>query len=299
MVREELSRRFLPEGGIAERPRGLFRTDATAWGILAFRSAGGEQEIVERHCVRLILGQDEDGRVCVDREHPESYWPTALSILAWQNSSASQFAQSRAVRFLLESTGIHFPRKPDSPWAHDTILRGWPWIGATHSWIEPTALCVMALRVTDHAQHSRVNEAVRMMFDRQLPHGGWNYGNTLMFGKELHPMPESTGAVLTGLAGIVGREKVARSLVYLQDEVERLRTPISLGWALLGLAAWNLWPSNGPALVGRCLANQSRYGEYDTSAISLLLLGALAGQAETNTPLFPYSSRNQRFALFS
>jgi hypothetical protein len=280
MVRERLSRRFLPEDGLTDRPSGRFRSDATAWGILAFRAAGGEQDILERHRARLIQEQDEAGRLCVDREHPESYWPTALAILAWQGSPASQSAQTRAVRFLLESSGVHFPRKSDAPWAHDTALRGWPWITDTHSWIEPSALCMMALRASGQGQHERVTEGIRMMLDRQLPHGGWNYGNTLMFGKELHPMPESTGAALTGLAGVVDREKLARSLAYLEGEPNRLRTPISLGWALLGLGAWDLWPSNGLTLVERCLANQSRYGEYDTSALCLLLLGALAGERQ-------------------
>lgn len=286
MIREKLSRRFLLEGGIADQPRGLFRTDATAWGILAFHAAGGEQEILERHRARLVHEQDNGGRLCVDREHPNSSWPTALAILAWQDSPASQSAQTLAVQFLLKSTGVHFPRKPDAPWAHDTVLRGWPWITDTHSWIEPSALCMMALRATGHGEHDRVSEAIRMMLDRQLPHGGWNYGNTLMFGKELHPMPESTGAALTGLAGVVDKEKVARSLAYLEGEPDRLRTPISLGWALLGLAAWDLWPANGLALVERCLANQSRYGDYDTSALCLLLLGALAGEGQNNNLLF-------------
>ena len=296
MVREKLSRRFLLEGGFAELPRGRFRTDATAWGILVFRAAGGEQDILERHRARLIQEQDGDGRLCVDREHQDSYWPTALAILAWQNSPASLTAQTRAVRFLLESTGIHFARKADAPWAHDTILRGWPWINNTHSWVEPTALCVMALRASGQGRHERVTEAIRMILDRQLPHGGWNYGNTLMFGKELHPMPETTGAALAGLAGVVGQEKVAQSLAYLQGEVDRLRTPISLGWALLGLSAWELWPSNGPALVERCLANQTRYGDYDTSALSLLLLGALADDAGTKSTLFLQQSRIQASA---
>jgi hypothetical protein len=143
----------------------------------------------------------------------------------------------------------------------------------------------MALRATGHGEHDRVNEAIRMMLDRQLPHGGWNYGNTLMFGKELHPMPESTGAALSGLAGTVGQEKVARSLEYLQGEADRLRTPISLGWTLLGLAAWEAWPANGHALVERCLANQSRYDEYDTSALSLLFLGTFAGEKGNNVTL--------------
>jgi hypothetical protein len=153
------------------------------------------------------------------------------------------------------------------------------------------------LRVVGHGQHDRVREAIRMMLDRQLAHGGWNYGNTTVYGRELHPMPESTGAALAGLAGQAEQGTVARSLDYLQGEVDRLRTPISLGWSLLGLAAWDLWPSNGAALVERCLANQVRYGEYDTSALCLLFLGALAGETETKNTLFLHSSRIQAPAV--
>jgi hypothetical protein len=299
IVQGELSGRLLPEGGIADHPRGQFRVDATVWGILAFRAAGGEQAILEKHCARLIREQDKDGRVWIHQEHSESYWPTALAILAWQNSPQSQAAQGRAIRFLLETTGVHRPRRSDELAQHDPLIKGWPWIGGTHSWIEPTALGVIALTATGHEQHDRVREAIRMTLDRQLPHGGWNAGNTLAFGKELHPNPEGTGAALTGLAGVVGQEKVARSIAYLQGEVDRLGTPISLGWGLLGLAAWDLWPSNGTTLVERCLANQSRYGDYDTSALCLLFLGALAGERDAKTIMFSHSSRNQTPAVLS
>jgi len=293
VVETSLSRRLVPDGGFVGRLGGVFQVDSTAWGILAFRASGGSDEILERLRALLVREQSGDGRVCVNREHPASYWPTPLAILAWQNSPASQVAQHRAVRFLLDTTGIHFPRKLDSPSAHDPILKGWPWIDDTHSWVEPTAMCVMALRATGYDKHHRVLEAIRMILDRQLPHGGWNYGSTLIFGKEHHPMPESTGAALVGLTGAVDRDTVSQSLIYLQGEVTRLRTPISLGWSLLGLAAWDLWPANGAALVQRCLANQSRYGEYDTSALSLLFLGALVGETDTETGLFSHSSRNQ------
>ena len=104
-------------------------------------------------------------------------------------------------------------------------------------------------------------------------------------------MPESTGAALAGLAGQVEKKTVARSLDYLQGEVDRLRTPISLGWGLLGLAAWDLWPSNGAALVERCLGNQARYGEYDTSALCLLLLAAVEGEAGAKNTIFPRATR--------
>jgi hypothetical protein len=217
----------------------------------------------------------------------------------WQDSPPSQAAQQRATHFLLESSGNHFRRKAGDPPAHDTLLKGWPWVAGTHSWIEPTVLSVLALRMVGHGQHDRVGEAIRMILDRQLPHGGWNYGNTLVFGRELHSMTENTGAALAGLAGQVEQETVVRSLDHLQGEVDRLRTPVSLGWALLGLAAWDRWPSNGAALVERCVVNQVRYGEYDTSALCLLFLGALARETDSKSVLFINPSRNRAAAVLT
>ena len=282
-----LESRALPEGGFPARCGEPFRSDATAWAILALnRHAPGHSLLgPARH--RLTAAQDSDGRVSMSREHEEAFWPTALSILAWHGSEAHESHCSRGVQFLLNTRGHHWRKAPDEPMGHDPSVQGWPWIDDTHSWIEPTALSVLALRVAGHGQHDRIREGILMMLDRQLPHGGWNYGNTTVYGRELHPMPESTGAALSGLAGQTEQRTVARSLDYLQGEVDRSRTPISLGWGLLGLAAWNLWPSNGAALVERCLANQARYGEYDTSAIGLLLLAGLEGELGGKNTLFP------------
>jgi len=298
LLGNELARRALPEGGFVDSPRGRFRVDATAWGILASKSIGWGQGTLEEQRKRLIHEQGEDGRVRVSPQHPECYWPTALAILAWEGSPASQAAQRLAIQFLLNTTGIHFAKKPESPSAHDTGLKGWPWIENTHSWVEPTATCVMALRMAGHGRHDRVHEAIRMLLDRQLPHGGWNAGNTIVFGQELHPMPEGTGSALASLAGAVDENHVARSIEYLQGEVDRLRTPISLGWSLIGLAAWGRWPAKGTALVERCLANQRRYGEYDTSSLCLLALGGLAGEAKS-FPLFQRLGPNQASVVAS
>lgn len=282
-----LESRALPEGGFPARNGDPFRSDATAWAILALSRLAPAHPLLGPARDRLTTAQDPDGRVSMSREHEEAFWPTALSVLAWNGSQVHEPHCSRGVLFLLKTTGHHWSKGPDEPYGHDPSIPGWPWIDGTHSWIEPTALGVLALEVEGHGQHDRVREAIRMILDRQLPHGGWNYGNTLVFGRELHPMPESTGAALAGLAGQVEQATVARSLDYLQGEVDRLRTPVSLGWALLGLVAWDLWPSNGMALVERCLANQVRYGEYDTSALSLLLLAALEGETGVKNTLFP------------
>jgi hypothetical protein len=290
--RVALLRRALSDGGFSGRPGGQFQVDSTAWGILALAACGGSAELLDQSRRLLMHEQLPDGRLCVNKTHPASYWPTPVAILAWQDSVPCREAQQRSVRFLLDTTGFHFPRESNAPSAHDSLLKGWPWVGETHSWVEPTVLAVMALRATGYGHHDRVQEAVRMVLDRQLPHGGWNYGNTRVFGRELHSMPESTGAALAGLAGAVDRDAVLPSLQYLQIEVARLRTPISLGWSLLGLAAWRMSPPNVAALVERCLANQERYGEYETSALCLLFLGASAAEADTQGAPLPIITRN-------
>ena len=294
-----LESRALSEGGFPARGGEPFRSDVTAWAILALSRLAPGHPLLGSARDRLTTAQDPDGRVSMSREHEEAFWPTALSVLAWHGSQAHEPHRRLGVQFLLNTTGHHWRKEPNGPSGHDPSIPGWPWIDGTHSWIEPTALSVIALTDAGHGRHDRIGQAIQMMLDRQLPHGGWNYGNTTVYGRELHPMPESTGAALAGLAGQVEQGIVARSLDYLQGEVDRLRTPVSLGWALLGLAAWDLWPSNGAALVERCLANQARYGEYDTSALCLLLLGALAGETDAKTALISHSSRNQRPAVLT
>lgn len=281
-----LEARVLPDGGFSARSGEPFRSDATAWATLALSRFAPSHPLLGPARDKLTVAQDPDGRVSISRDHEEAFWPTALSVLAWNGSPVHELHCSRGVLFLLKTTGKHWKKRSDDPIGHDPDILGWPWIEGMHSWIEPTALSVIALTATGYGQHDRVLEAIRMTLDRQLSHGGWNYGNTLVFGRELHPMPESAGAALAALVGQVDRGTVARSLDYLQGEVNRLGTPVSLGWALLGLAAWDRWPSNGAVLVQRCVANQARYGDYDTSALSLLLLAALEGEAGSKTSLF-------------
>ena len=131
---------------------------------------------------------------------------------------------------------------------------------------------MIALRGAGYARHPRTEEGTRMLLDRQLPHGGWNCGNTIVFGQELRPAPESTGNALHALAGLIPREEVQLSLDYLSKEVTHLRTPIALGWSLLALNSWGVPVPDAPRLITDCLKRQERYGSYDTTSLCLLVL---------------------------
>lgn len=276
LLLEEIQQRAMPQGGFKDHGIGGYRPDATAWAVLALSAGGANREIIEGARGRLRAGQLGDGRVCLTEEHPDAFWPTSLAILAWQGAHRFRVAQTSAIRFLLETTGHHKPRAPNAPPGYDGSLRGWPWTSDTHSWVEPTALSLFALRVAGYGKHPRAAEAADMLMNRQLPSGGWNYGNTVVFEQELQPMADTTGIALQALATGVPRKEVESSLVYLKRQAGRLRTPLSLAWSLIGLSAWGERPADTETLVGDCLKRQEVYGSYPTSQLCLLLLTLLA-----------------------
>jgi hypothetical protein len=271
-----LEARVVADGGFSPRSGEPFRCDATAWSILTLQFFDPHHPLLSSARVRLAAAQAGDGSVSIAADHTDAYWPTALSVLAWNRSPLHESHRDRGVQFLLGATGIHWKRGADDPIQHDPSIPGWPWIAGTHSWVEPTALAVCALRSSGLAQHQRVSDGVRLLMDRQLPKGGWNYGNTKVFGTELHPDPESTGAALQALVGLVAYEEARKSLDYLRAEVDRARTPIAIGWGLLGLGAWGEAPKGSSDLIHQTLGRQGRYGPYDTSSLALLLLPLVA-----------------------
>ena len=253
-----------------------YRSDATAWAILALVAAAddNDKELLNLARTRLAAGQLSDGRVSLSPEQPEIYWPTPLAILAWHQSPAHHDRLSQAANFLLNNSGTHWQTKPEDLDQHDHSLRGWPWVEATYSWVAPTALGIIALKTAGYGNQPRVLEAQRLLLDRECLHGGWNYGNRSVFGAELRPMPEDTGMALDALQDSTAKSSLERSLAYLKSAVKSLRTPIALAWSLLGLGAWGERPPAAAALLSECLKRQERYGVYDTTSLSLLILAA-------------------------
>jgi len=279
---DRLCDRVLPEGGFAANVGGKYWPDATAWAILALSAAGTKEDVLESSRARLVDSQLSDGRVCLLPEHPDAYWPTPLAVLAWQGSAAHLEQQSRAIEFLLKTTGLHWQRKPGAPAAHNPNIQGWPWTVNTFSWVEPTALSLIALQAAGYGGHERAREATRLLMDRQLNQGGWNYGNTIVFGQELRPMPENTGMALNALAGRVTEESIKASLEYLEFQIQSLRTPLSLGWCLMGLGAWGKRPDNSKERVLDSLKLQKIYGNYTTTLLSLLIVSYVSNGGITS-----------------
>lgn len=278
-----LSGRSVHGGGFSEHSGAPFRVDATAWAILALKDDGTHSNFVKSARSRLASEQCSDGRMSLAQDQPQAYWSTPLAILAWHGSNDYAENKSRGIQFLLTSEGTTFPKGKFQFIAHDSSLKGWPWIEDTFAWVEPTALSILSLSIAGYGTHKRVQEAIRLLMDRQLPSGGWNYGNTIVYGQELYPQPESTCMALTALAGQVEKKEVQRSLDYLKVQAVSCRTPLSLGWALFSLGAWSERPAEARSWIVECLSRQRKFGAYGTTLLSLLLLAykAKGGFLET------------------
>jgi hypothetical protein len=196
--------------------------------------------------------------------------------LLWLALGSHQPQKRQAATWLLKQEGKPMPPSDDPGRivGHDTTLVGWPWIDQTHSWLEPTAMAVLALRRAGLGQHPRVLEGYRLIRDRAIVTGGWNYGNKSAFGHALRPQPAPTGLALLALAGRDARTPtIIQAIDYLRATLPGIRASASLGWGLLGLRAWDSEPEAADGWLAEAYA---RVGGRPDAAPRLALL-LLAG----------------------
>jgi hypothetical protein len=218
-------------------------------GLLATDpEAGRSLRIARETAAWLTAVQNRDGSLGVSGHLPEPGWPTPYAVLLWSVLKGHRAEGERALRWLVSERAETSPRGSNSLVRHDSSLAGWPWVAETHPWVEPTALAVLALRRAGFSEPSRAQVGLRLLRDRALPAGGWNYGNTTVLDSELRAQPAPTGLALLALADGTGpNEVVTRSVAYLRRTLPGVRSALSLGWGLLGLRAWEPPPAEADA----------------------------------------------------
>jgi hypothetical protein len=264
--------------------------EPTALAALALIAAGRMNEAAPALDF-LVSCQGHDGAVGIRQVETTPGWPTSLAALAWRAADDAAGREAyrpfarRGIDWILEARGTTLPMSPEM--GHNTQLVAWSWADKTHSWIEPTALHVLALKKHGLGTHARVREAVTLLLDRLLPAGGCNYGNTVVLGQTLRPHVQPTGLAMLALAGEEGPACIARSLDYLRRSLVPPLTATSLAWALLGLRAHGAeLPRANELFAAAC----QRVQLHDRSPHKLALL-ALA--AEANSLTFLVSGRGR------
>ncbi len=294
--RELLARR-IPGSGWGYRPDRSPSTEPTALAGLGLatweRSTGGNPEAttVVRSAASWLAGlQRPDGSVPSATVPTAPGWTTAHAVLLWNSIDDLAANRRHACGWLLRTEGVREPLPPAERRVigHDPTLAGWPWVAGTHPWIEPTAMALVALCAEGYREHHRVAEGVRLIRDRAMPGGGWNYGNPEVFGRTLRPQPGPTGAALLALAaaGASDDRVVPPACDYLLRTLPSTRSALSVGWGVLGLAASGVRPAEASEWLAT--AHESCAGRPDSTAeLGLLLLAESGGGRLLREPRLP------------
>ena len=220
-------------GGWPYYPGRSSRLEPTCWALLSLGGAANDFD-PEPHWRFLASCRRPSGLLVETAALPANVGFNALVAVAMLGHT--RFASDAALKTLLDvlvaQAGLQVAQSPN--FRQDNSLRGWSWTEGTFSWVEPTALALLALKRAQHygvmptAGAARVDEAERMLIDRCCRDGGWNYGNANALGKELFPYVSCTAMALLALQNRRDVEVVPRSLRFLQTEWSTEESTISL-----------------------------------------------------------------------
>lgn len=216
-----------------------------------------------------------------DDDHGSGY--TGLAAYALSKRGEQGTATRRAVCWLLGCRGQESHlfwkwkfRTTDRHVRFDPEKFGWPWMPKTVSWVFPTAYSLFALEGTHEnsgmrLRASRIRCGIEMLQDRICPGGGWNAGNSIVYGSPLAPHPDATAVALLALAGAPPNGCVTASVDWLERCAESLSAPWSLAWTILALHAFK---SSTQSLLDRlCTLEINEIRNCATLAVVCLALG--------------------------
>jgi len=270
-------------GGWGYHRDGAFSVEPTVLAALALEVLndpldGTIGNVVEDAAARLASLQQADGALGVSETMPSPKWVTAWGALLWNARAAYRIYAQRAIAWLQAHQGNTDLLSTGGPFSHNSTIPGWPWVQGTQSWLEPTALAVLALARCDAGDHPRARQGRDLIRDRAIRTGGWNYGNSQVFGADLRAQPAPTGMALCALCTGDDPEIpcIERACVYLEQILPKTRAPQSLAWGILGLSASGRRPADADVWINESFAKTARRSDSALS-VALLLLAASPG----------------------
>ncbi len=250
-------------------------TEATAWALLALgpsklsnasssERAAEYSSAIERGKNWLRAAQLPDQSWPAFNEFPEGRWLTSLACLALNSYGESADAIAGGAKWLCNEVpgeGKTWQRIKKNLFGKKSLVRqnsaltGWSWTPGTSSWVEPTA-CVLILlhqlfisKSSPPGAEKRSELAEAMLYDRMCPGGGWNSGNSEVYGVAGEPLVGPTVWALIALQQYRERAENQQGLRWLLSAREGIKGPVSLALAHICFQVYGCeTPSVVPAL---------------------------------------------------
>jgi len=276
-----------PDGGFGATEGIASDSESTAYAVLAARDSAPR-------AVEWLLGQGlPSGAFALSGSAKNESWATAPALLALANGTGEPrevlqrgaawlcAARGRELGWIARFLQLMTPKAQRVD--QDASLVGWSWHRSAQSWVEPTALAILALkklrtRTATPQAEERIREGEALIVDRMCPGGGWNYGNKRVLDFQLEPFADVTGFALLAL-DLGQRDAISQSLARLDALLEHERSGLALSLAVLAFQRHGFRHERWRGELERWAANPPHRLETRTGALALLAieenLGAL------------------------
>jgi hypothetical protein len=274
------------DGGWGFLPGKSSNTECTSLCLLALDSLGAEQPMAsaKRGLDWLLQRQGAEGSWPLSDSANSASWMTALAIIALNRFPGHQLQTRTASRWLLKQEG----RTPGilarlvgafvshkNTVALNPELKGWAWVPRTFSWVEPTSYALIALKqirtyVATANIEERIHQGEMMIYDRMCNGGGWNYGNSKVFGEALWPYPDVTAVALIALQDHQISQANQESVRALRRMMQETDSGLALCWGTICLSIYGDETSGWKRQIEKRFQMTGFLGETKTLALSLI-----------------------------
>jgi len=272
------------DGGWGYRPGGASWVEPSAFCAMALL-AGGDRTAAGRGLAFLKACQNAAGGTGASPKDQGGSWMAYAALLAYHALGAGAEA-TRLIGWILglEDASRRFApadiRSIAKTYRYDASIPGWPWTPGTTAWVEPTALFILALtRAGVASTEPRIQAGVRLLIDRRVPSGGWNFGNPFSKSHELEATLLSTSLALAALAAAgtpATKPAVEAGLRFIEARLAADVSTVSLAWTLIALrsipAGDRLVPGVTARLAGLAGSDGGFRGNLFESALAFLAL---------------------------
>src|ERR671910_1100129 len=274
------------DGGWGFLPGKSSNTECTALCLLALHSLGAKQPVAntKRGLDWLLKRQRAEGSWPLSDSTDDGSWATALAIIALNRFPGHQLQTRMASDWLLKQEGrtpgvlarlVGTFVSPSNAVALNPDLKGWPWIARTFSWVEPTSYALIALKqlrasVASSNLEERILQGEMMIYDRMCKGGGWNYGNSKVFGEALWPYPDVTAVALIALQDHQVRQANQKSLETLRRMMQEAESGLALVWGTISLSIYGDDTYEWKRRIKKRFQMTGFLGETKTLALSLI-----------------------------
>ena len=292
-VRLLLDQQNADGGWGAVRGRGS-NTESTAFAVMALECLERKEfrRSIQSGLIWLSRYQNSDGSWRLNDVTSTGSWSTAIAILClsvfpeWRNRAvkAARWALTQEGNSLgwLGSLIMWFTAQKDIN-KINMDLKGWPWASGSFSWVEPTSYFVIGLkRLRTALDGTNVNERIRqgelMIYDRVCEEGGWNYGNSKVYGEALWPYPDTSAVALIALQDNPHTGANQKSIEMLEKSLNDTRSGLALSWSIICFQLYGRDVGRWRQVLVESFEKTGFLGETKSLALAVL--------ASTDAPVF-------------